>query len=65
MTNEPNKFKIICPFCDAPYTANMLLTLERAFEATSPSGYGAGADVIIDIFCENCKRLIYRKEVEI
>jgi len=60
-----NGFKILCPFCNAPYTAKMEEYLQNAESATSPSGYGASATVEITIFCSNCKRMVYKKETTI
>lgn len=55
----------ICGFCNAPWTEDMIKVMS---EAELEYGYynDAYVDAVttnIDITCENCKRLIYRKEV--
>jgi len=58
----PTEVKILCPFCSAPYTAEMLTELESSTEGCSSCGYGAEAKVTFSIYCTNCERLVYRKE---
>ena len=54
-------FKIICPFCSAEWSAEMVEDLEVS------GGCDTCGDVdisgTIDIKCSNCKRVIYRKEI--
>lgn len=51
--------KIICPFCNAPYDAEM----ETAFDYSMGSEYTGiyGEEISVEIFCTNCKKLIYKK----
>ncbi len=54
----------ICVFCNTPWTDDMVHLMARA---DVENGYYESADVnyidaVIDITCETCKRLIYRKE---
>lgn len=63
--DKERELKILCPFCNAPYTAEMEEHLRWASEATSPSGYGAGAGITITITCSNCKRVVYKKDTEV
>lgn len=59
--DEEKGFKILCPYCNSPYTAKMLVDLEE---------YGAGcetcgpesADLSLEIRCTNCNKLVYKKE---
>ena len=58
--NTPKKLNIICPWCNAPYTAEMIADDLGAggCDTCGPEVYGA-----IDIICTNCKKLVYRKEI--
>jgi hypothetical protein len=56
----------ICVFCNAPWTDDMIKVLvQTEVEKGYYEGEIDGVDVVanIDIECEACKRLIYRKEV--
>lgn len=56
----------ICVFCNAPWTDAMIKILHKTeVERGYYEGDIAGVDIVtkIDITCEACKRLIYRKEV--
>lgn len=57
--NQPEQLKIMCPFCNAPYDADM----ETSFDYSMGSEYTGiyGEEVGVKIFCKNCKRLVYRK----
>lgn len=57
---KENTFKIICPWCNAPYTAEMNDGLSAA--AGCPTCGDASISGTIDIICTNCKKLVYRKE---
>lgn len=54
----------ICVFCNAPWTEEMI----RVFDVDARHGEGSydfgpeNETATIDITCENCHRLIYRKE---
>jgi len=56
------ELKIICPFCNAPYTAEMVdnLSIGEGCE-TCGSGSCSGS---VDIKCENCKKIVYSKEFD-
>ena len=58
----PNELKILCPFCNSPYTAKMETELESTEKGCDSCGYGESAIVSIEVYCENCKRLVYKKE---
>lgn len=48
-----------CPYCNAPWTPEMVELIEE-------SGYCAScadSQRVIDVFCAACTRLVYRKEV--
>lgn len=68
MSDQPEE-KIpppLCVFCNAPWTDDMM----KAWgEAAIESGYYEGdysvehIDVVIDVTCSSCNRLVYRKEL--
>ena len=60
----PVEFKILCLWCNAVWTAKMVATLEFTAGHCSTCGYGEEKSATIDIYCKNCERLVYRKEVE-
>jgi len=64
LTGEPapDSFKILCPWCSAPYTAKMEGELDYSSGGCPSCGYGSGAKAEITIHCENCKRVVYKKE---
>lgn len=56
-----NELKILCPFCNAPYTAQMEEDLDVSMRCeTCGPGPIMGA---IFIICDNCKRTVYKKEI--
>jgi len=63
MPEKLDTLKVICPFCNAEYTAKMLACLEDLTEGCSTCGYGAEASIRLDIYCESCERLVYSKEI--
>lgn len=58
-----NDLKILCPFCNKEYTAKMLETLDICEGSYTPECVGSKITGKIDIICENCKKLVYRKEI--
>ena len=55
----------LCVWCSAPWTDDMLTV---SADAEMDNGYYGDIfveyiDVVIDITCSTCKRLVYRKEV--
>ena len=54
----------ICVFCNAPWTGAMIKVLAESEVIDGYYGDVEGVDTTatIDITCDNCKRLIYRKE---
>lgn len=56
----------VCAFCNAPWTDDMIKVLaDSEIEWGYYPGETEGVNVTtnIDITCETCKRLIYRKEI--
>ena len=62
INGDMEEFKIICPFCNVPYTAEMKIELSNIGSGCPSCGFGAGATMMINITCSNCKRVVYRKE---
>lgn len=54
-------FKIICPFCNAAYTAEMELELDRGSGCPS---CGSDPEATVEIKCTNCQRIVYRKNTD-
>lgn len=53
----------LCPFCSAPWTEDMVKVLNvSASEGCDSCGFDAVVSATVDITCESCGRLIYRKE---
>jgi hypothetical protein len=57
----PEELKILCPFCNTQYTANMEAELESSSEGCATCGYGKHSDINIEITCDNCNKVVYRK----
>jgi len=56
--------KIFCPFCNAPYTGEMLHELFICDEAYTPGINYPKAVNRIEIRCRGCKKIVYVKEFE-
>lgn len=55
--------KILCPFCLVPYTALMEDSLYGyASGGCDTCGPDTEIEGSIDIYCSNCKKLVYKKE---
>jgi hypothetical protein len=59
-----NEIKILCPYCNAEWTAQMETALSFSEGSYTTGCVGSKIKGTIDIYCENCKKLIYRKEVD-
>jgi hypothetical protein len=59
-SKEENKLKIFCPYCNALWTA----TMETDFDYSMGSEWTGiyGETVTVEIYCSNCKKLIYTKK---
>ena len=56
------EFKIICPFCNKEYTADMKTDLESSIEGCETCGQWSEINGCIEIKCSNCKKVVYKKE---
>lgn len=54
----------LCVFCNAPWTDDMLKVSADAEMETGYYGrnYVETIDIVIDVTCSSCKRVVYRKE---
>jgi len=53
----------LCPFCSKPWTDDMIKVLDVSQSGGCDTcGHGATTTATVDITCDSCKRLIYRKE---
>jgi phage FluMu protein Com len=62
-SNIPDKLIIKCPYCNGEWTARMEKDMYST-EGCPTCGYGGGTFGTIDIFCDHCGKLVYRKEYE-
>lgn len=53
-------FKMYCPYCKALWDADMETDLCTAGDCPTCGSYVEGS---IEIFCHNCKKLVYKKEI--
>lgn len=54
-----NELNIVCPFCNAPFTGSMQFDLSIAGGCET---CGSDIEGSVDIYCSNCKKLVYKKE---
>lgn len=57
--SEATELKILCPFCNAPWTARMAADYSYSMGSEWTGIYGE--ELTVDIYCSNCKKLVYRK----
>jgi len=62
---KKNVLKVLCPFCNAPYKAEMLETLYYVSAGCPSCGSGDTAKILIEITCSNCERVVYCKETTV
>jgi hypothetical protein len=58
----PTNLKILCPYCDQAWDAEMEGKLESISAGCDTCGFGAEASVRFEIRCSNCHRIVYVKE---
>lgn len=56
---EEEKLIILCPFCNAPYTAEMETAFNYSMGSEMTGIYDENTSV--KITCSNCKKLVYQK----
>ena len=54
--------KMICVFCNAEFTPDMVLSEYYASEGGDTCGYGSTVTYTVEIHCESCGKLVYKKE---
>lgn len=60
--NTKTDLKICCPYCKSPFDAKM----EADYEHASSEYTGLWKnEVTIDIYCSNCKKLVYSKFIDL
>ena len=55
-----SELKIICPFCNASYSAKMLVDLSNGDNCES-CGQGDPTGTL-EVVCSNCGKVVYRKD---
>ena len=61
-TTNDSELKILCPYCNATWTAEMEAELIASSAGCDTCGYGAYTEYEITIKCQNCQRTVYTKE---
>lgn len=61
---KENFIKIHCPFCSEVMDSSIELDA-YAYASGCPTCGDAEGNITIDIYCQHCKKLVYRKETEI
>jgi len=56
------ELEIYCPFCNGRYTAKMVEDLSSA-EGCDTCGSAGESTGSIEIVCENCDKVVYKKEI--
>lgn len=60
---ENNELKILCPFCNAPYTARMVREFDTISEGACSCGSWSHHEDTVEIICSNCNKIVYSKVV--
>lgn len=60
---KENELKILCPFCNAQYTAEMTRELETLSDGSCSCGSWSHHEDTVDIICSNCRKVVYTKTV--
>jgi hypothetical protein len=55
--------KILCVYCNKIWDAEMQETLAVAEGSYTPDCVGSKIYGSVDIYCTNCKKLVYKKEI--
>lgn len=55
------ELKILCPFCNKPYTAEMETELDSGYACDT---CGGNPTAKVEIRCSNCKKIVYVKEFQ-
>jgi len=50
---------ILCPYCSSPYTASMEAEYDYSGESEETGRWGE--EITIEVYCDNCKKLVYKK----
>jgi hypothetical protein len=58
----PDISKILCPFCSAPWSEENIRTYDLDAADQCDSGRFEPENCTIEIACNSCKRVMYRKE---
>ena len=54
--------KMLCPYCSTEFTPDMITEYYRISDGCDTCGYGSKSSITITIKCENCKKVVYKKE---
>lgn len=55
--------KIVCPFCNEPFTAEMEADFDYSMGSEWTGIYGE--NVSVEIKCSKCKKIIYKKNTSV
>jgi len=59
MKETKKKLKILCPYCNEVWTAKMLTDFDYCMGSEWTGIYAER--VSVEIYCKNCKKLVYKK----
>ncbi len=61
---KTKELKTLCVWCGEVWTANMELEEISISEGCDTCGWGSEASATVEITCDNCGKVVYRKEFE-
>lgn len=59
---ELNKLQILCPFCGQVWTSRMEQSMYESQAGCDTCGFGQEFHYTIEIYCDNCGKLVYKKD---
>lgn len=63
MEKTNSEIKVLCPFCNSAHSAKVVDELFSSGGGCDTCGYGSEPTGTIEIVCENCNKVVYKKEI--
>lgn len=60
-----NELQVLCPFCNTIQPSEVVAELDAIHAGCITCGHGSSVEIAVEVFCPNCRRVIYRKEATI